>query len=111
MCDVVYMTVSGKVQNCSFRQTIVRGALSRGLVAGATNVENDSSRVDISISGDSLKVKEMIDEIKSGKELNSRGAQCTKIVFLENGRQPLEHEINTSNVNDLKSVRDTIFYI
>lgn len=109
--ETVFITVRGKVQGCSFRQTVVRAALTRGLVPGATNVENDNTRVEISISGDSNTVKDLVDALKSGKELNSRGANCTSVEFSNTGKQPLEHEINTSNVNDVKDVRDTVFYI
>jgi acylphosphatase len=70
------LVVHGRVGNVMFRQTIMRGNIERGFVAGTTNVRTDCTRVDISLSGDPVKVQEIVDGLKSGNELNSWRAFC-----------------------------------
>jgi acylphosphatase len=94
-----------------FRQTVIRAALARGLVAGATNVRTDRGRVDVSLRGDRGKIRELVDGLRSGKRLNSWGARCTSVEEMASGRDPLEHEVNTANVDDIEWVQGVSFYL
>ncbi|KAH0793865.1 Acylphosphatase family protein [Histomonas meleagridis] len=107
----VYLFVKGKVQNVMFRQTIMRGSISRGVVAGATNNRQDRQRVDITLEGPEDKVNEIIEGLRSGKKLNSWGAHCTSVEILTSGKKPLEHEVNTSNVDNIKWKKGVEFYL
>jgi acylphosphatase len=107
----VFLVVHGKVQNVMFRQTIMRGALQRNVVAGATNVRSDRTRVDIALRGDPSKIQEMVDGLKSGKKLNSWGAHCTSVEIVSDGKPPLQHEVNTSNVDNIKWKKGVSFYL
>jgi acylphosphatase len=95
--SVVYLVAHGAVQGATFRQTVVRCAMKRGLVAGATNNRNDWTRVDIALQGDPVQIQEMVDAMKSGRRLNSRGACCHSVEVVETGTDPLQHEVNSSN--------------
>jgi acylphosphatase len=107
----VFLVVHGRVQNVMFRQTIMRAAIKRGLVAGATNVRSDRTRVDISLSGDPAKIQEIVDGLKSGKALNSWGAFCETVEVVQTGKEPLQHEVNTANVNNIKWKKGVKFYL
>ena len=107
----VYCYVIGRVQNVMFRQTIMRGALKRGLECGATNNKENTRRVDISLKGNKEKIDEMLDIIKSGKELNSWGAYVDKLTICDHGIDPINHEINTSNVDNFNWNQDIDFYL
>ena len=107
----VFFFVKGKVQKVMFRQTLMRGAIKRGVVAGATNNKKDKNRVDIALEGPKSKVNEIIDGLKSGKKLNSWGAHATSLEFVENGKEPLSHEVNTSNVDSIKWRTGVEFYL
>ena len=107
----IFLFVKGKVQNVMFRQTIMRAAIKRNLIAGATNHKTDFQRVDISIKGNFNQINEIIEGLKSGKPLNSWGAYCTEVELLEKGLEPLEHEINTSNVDNIKWKKGVKFYL
>jgi acylphosphatase len=107
----VFLVVHGKVQNVMFRQTIMRAALKRGLVAGATNVRSDRSRVDIALQGDPAKIQEIVDGLKSGKKLNSWGANCQAVEIVADGLEPLAHEVNTANVDNIKWKKGVSFYL
>lgn len=108
---VKYLYVKGKVQNVMFRQTVMRGAIARGVIAGATNDKSDKRRVDISLEGPADKVNDMIDVMKSGKKLNSWGATVEELHINEVGKQPREHEVNTDNVDDKKWKPGVEFYL
>jgi acylphosphatase len=107
----VFLIAKGKVQNVMFRQTIMRAAISRGLIAGATNVRSDCHRVDIALEGDSAKIQEIVDGLKSGKRLNSWGACCNSVEIVSSGLSPLQHEVNTNNVDDIQWVEGVTFYL
>ena len=111
MSATVFLVVHGRVQNVMFRQTVMRGAMKRGLVAGATNVKKDKTRVDIALEGDRAKIDEMIEGLKSGKRLNSWGAHCTSVEIVGEGKPPLEHEVNTDNVDNIKWKKGVEFYL
>ena len=109
--STVFVTVHGKVQQVMFRQTIMRAALKRGLTAGATNVRSDHNRVDIALQGDPAKIQEIVDGLKSGKKLNSWGAQCENVQITETGKDPLQHEVNTDNVDKFRWKKGVQFYL
>ncbi|EAY02361.1 Acylphosphatase family protein [Trichomonas vaginalis G3] len=107
----VFCYVRGKVQNVMFRQTLMRAALKRGVVAGATNNKKDRNRVDIALEGPASKVTEITEGLKSGKKLNSWNAHATEFHILETGKAALEHEVNTSNVDNIKWKQGVEFYL
>lgn len=106
-----YLVVHGKVQNVMFRQTIMRGSISRGLIAGATNIRSDKTRVDITLHGDQAKIDEVIAKLRSGEKLNSWGAHCTSVEIVDAGKDPLSHEVNTQNVDNIKWKSGVAFYL
>ena len=108
---VAYVIAKGRVQNVMFRQTIMRAALKRKIVAGATNNRQDRKRVDISLQGPKNLVQEIIDGLKSGKKINSWGAHCASVELAESGKQPLEHEVNKSNVDEIRWKKGVEFYL
>lgn len=107
----VFCHVRGKVQNVMFRQTLMRAALKRGVVAGATNNKKDKNRVDIALEGPASKVKEITDGLRSGMKLNSWNAHVTEFFDEETGKPALEHEVNTSNVDNIKWKKGVEFYL
>jgi acylphosphatase len=107
----VYLVVHGKVQNVMFRQTLMRAAINRGLIAGATNVKSDPSRVDIALQGDPAKIQGIVDDLRSGKRINSWGARCTSVEVMPEGKSPLQHEVNTTNVDDIEWQQGVTFYL
>lgn len=111
MSATVYFYVTGKVQNVMFRQTVMRGSLKRQLIAGATNHPEDHNRVDVTLQGDRAKIDEIIAKLRSGDEINSWHAQCESVVMQPNGRAPLEHEVNTENVDSIKWAGGVKFYL
>jgi acylphosphatase len=94
---VVHLVVHGHVQGVTFCQTVVRCAMNRGLVAGATNDRRDETRVDIALEGDPVKIQDMVDAMKSGKLLNSRGACYHSVEVVEEGKDPRQHQVNSVN--------------
>ena len=106
-----YLIVKGRVQNVMFRQTIMRAAIKRGLIAGATNIKTDKHRVDITLTGDPTKIQEIIDGLSSNKNLNSWGAHAESVRIVESGKDPLSHEVNTSNVDNIKWKKGVEFYL
>ena len=111
MSATVYLYVKGKVQNVMFRQTIMRGSIKRQIIAGATNHKEDRNRVDVTLQGDQKKIDEIITKLRSGEEINSWHARCDEVIMQENGKAPLEHEVNTSNVDSIKWAGGVKFYL
>lgn len=109
--EIVYLVVKGKVQHVVFRQAVMRAAIKRNVVAGATNDESDPDRVEISLQGPKDKVQEIVDGLKSGKPLNSFGAHCTSVEILSNGKDPLEHETNTAKFDMTRRDGSCEFYL
>lgn len=109
--EVVYLVVRGKVQHAVFRQAIMRAAIKRNVIAGATNDESDQDRVEISLQGPKDKVQEIIDGLKSGKPLNSFGAMCTSVEIVNSGKKPLEHESNTAKYDMTRPTGSCEFYL
>jgi acylphosphatase len=107
----VFLVARGRVQNVMFRQTVMRAAMSRGLVAGATNVKTEGDRVDITFEGDGAKIQEIVQGMTSGKKLNSWGARCSSVEMAAHGVPALQHEVNTSNVDKIDWVPGVEFYL
>lgn len=55
-----YFKGHGQVQRVMFRQTIIRAAQRRGLVAGASNSKSDINEVTFTLSGDNNKIEEIL---------------------------------------------------
>lgn len=53
---------------------MIRGAQKRGLRGGATNSKEDKNLVTVTLSGDNAAIDEMVDVMRSGKEINNWGA-------------------------------------
>lgn len=111
MLKKVFVAAHGNVQDVMFRQTILRVAEKLGLTAGATNCYYDPDRVDISIQGNEDNINKFFEKIKPGNELNSWGAKVDKLEFLPEGREPLDHQINTNNFNQINWKNDIKFYV
>ncbi|EAX91219.1 hypothetical protein TVAG_066240 [Trichomonas vaginalis G3] len=107
----VFGYVTGWVQNVMFRQTLMRAAIKRGIIAGATNNKNDHYRVDFSMKGPEPKINELLNEIKSGKVLNSWGARALDVKITDSGKDPLEHKVNTTTVDTFNWDKDVEFYL
>jgi hypothetical protein len=56
--------------------------MKRNLEAGATNDKADKSRVAFTLKGDSSKMDEITNFMKSGKELNSWGAKVRRYTLI-----------------------------
>ena len=110
ICEV-FCSAFGRVQNVMFRQTIVRGAIKRGLECGVTNDKENMRKVSISLKGQKEKIDEFLNELKSGKELNSWGAYVDTINIDANGIHPFQHEVNTQNVDQFRWNQNIDFYI
>lgn len=55
-----YFKGYGQVQRVMFRQTFIRAAQRRGLVAGASNTKNNTNEVTFTLSGDNNKIEEIL---------------------------------------------------
>ena len=106
-----YFTFHGHVQYAMFRQTIMRGAIKRGILAGATNCPDDKEKVIASFRGDSSKIDDLVNTLSSGKELNSWHAQVTAHEENQTGKKPEDHEVTTNNVDEIKWPGEVEIYI
>lgn len=55
-----YFKANGRVQRVMFRQTLIRAAQHRGLVAGASNTRDNTNEVTFTLSGDNAKIEEIL---------------------------------------------------
>jgi acylphosphatase len=93
-----YYLVHGRVQGVMFRQTVVRAAMARGLVVGATNTPNPSV-VELLLRGEAASIDEMESLLTAGRDLNSWGARVERLER-QTGAKPLEqYEVTSDNVN------------
>eukprot|EP01120_Amphizonella_sp_Union-15-10_P014287 TRINITY_DN6873_c0_g1_i2.p1 TRINITY_DN6873_c0_g1~~TRINITY_DN6873_c0_g1_i2.p1 ORF type:complete len:123 (-),score=29.58 TRINITY_DN6873_c0_g1_i2:48-416(-) len=90
-----YFFAYGKVQ-----QTLIRAAQKRKLKAGASNSKQDRTEVSFTLSGENSKIQEIVDFMKSGRELNSWGAKVTNLKEVEKGKSIEEHRVTTENVDE-----------
>ena len=107
----VFCSAIGRVQNVMFRQTIIKGALKRGLQCGATNNKDDTRKVEISLTGPKENIDDFLNILRSGKELNSWGAYVDRVEMNDNGIPPLQHKINSNNVNTFNWNQNIDFYL
>ena len=55
-----YFKANGRVQRVMFRQTLIRAAQRRGLMAGASNTRGNTNEVTFTLSGDNAKIEEIL---------------------------------------------------
>lgn len=108
-----HFDVYGKVQKVMFRQTLMRGAIKRGLYAAASNDPLDRNRVYCYLKGDPSVCQEMMNKLASGEKLNSWGAQVETLRAASNPseRDPSRYEVNTENVDDIDWSGGVEFYL
>lgn len=106
-----YFTFHGHVQYAMFRQTIMRCAIKRNIIAGATNCTDDKNKVIASFRGKKETIDDLISSLCSGKELNSWHAQVTSFEEETSGQKPEEHEVTTTNVDNIKWPGEVTIYI
>lgn len=107
-----YFNVYGKVQKVMFRQTFIRGALKRGLVAAASNDKMDVSRVSCYIKGDKESCLDLLSSLESKMVLNSWGAKVERIEYLGKGQANLEdYQVSTENVEEFSWTEGVEFYL
>jgi len=76
-----------------FRQTLIRACLKRNLQCGASNDKQQKNRVTFTMAGEESKMNEIIDFMKSGKEMNDWGARCETLKQMETGKKIEEHQV------------------
>lgn len=93
-------------------QTVMRAAIRRDLTAAAENLKvPDRDQVLFFLQGDNDKINEIVDFMRSGKELNSWHARVERLEELEDG-PPLESfKVNTANVDSFNWSQNVEFYI
>ena len=105
-----YFKALGKVQGVMFRQTVMRGAMNRGLKAGATNLDN-KSEVDFMLEGENEKIQEMVDFIKSGEDINDWDAKVEELQEVESKNSIDNYEVTTENVDSFNWSTNVNFYL
>ncbi len=94
-----YFRVLGRVQGVMFRQTFIRAAQKRGLTGAATNLPDGS--VSCYLSGSEEQINEILDGLRSGREINSWGARVEQLIPLPPGKGLAfdKHQVTTANVD------------
>ncbi|RLA64584.1 MAG: hypothetical protein DRQ88_00565 [Epsilonproteobacteria bacterium] len=105
-----YFKALGKVQGVMFRQTIMRGAMKRGLKAGATNLPS-KNEVDFMLEGEDAVIQEMVDFIKSGKAINDWDAKIEKLEEVNTDDSIGDYEVTTENVDSFNWSTNVNFYL
>lgn len=108
-----YFDVYGNVQKVMFRQTLMRGALKRGLFAAASNDPTDRNHVSCYIQGDDKACEELIERLASGIKLNSWGASVSELKRAQNisERDFTKYEVSTENVDDINWSSGVEFFL
>lgn len=88
----------GRVQGVMFRQTLIRGALKRGLRAGATNDPADRGRVTFTVEGAPAALDAFIGALLATKPLSSMGAEAEAVAEITPPIPMERHEVTTDNV-------------
>jgi acylphosphatase len=106
-----YFRVEGRVQGVMFRQTFIRAAQQRGLTGAATNLPDGS--VSCFLSGAEAKIGEILERLRSGREINSWGARVERLVPLDlgNGMAFDKHQVTTDNVDSYNWSPDVEMYL
>ena len=99
------------MQYAMFRQTIMRGAIKRGILAGATNCTDDKNKVIATFEGDEQKIKDLVSVLTSGKELNSWHAVVGSFEKVDEGLPIEQHEVRVDNVDSIKWPGEVEIYI
>ena len=94
-----YFRVLGRVQGVMFRQTFIRAAQKRGLTGAATNLPDGS--VSCFLSGSEGQINEILEGLRSGREINSWGARVEQLIPLDpaEGLAFEKHQVTTANVD------------
>ena len=90
--------VQGKVQGVMFRKSYCLAALQRGLLAGATNLD-DRSKVLCSLEGSEVDMAKFMEEILECEKLNSWGANIISIEDVEFYKDLSEHDYDNRELN------------
>ena len=90
--------VKGKVQGVMFRKTYCLAALQRGLLAGATNLD-DRSKVLCSVEGSEVDISKFMKEIFECEKLNSWGANIISIEDVESYKDLCDHDYDNRELN------------
>eukprot|EP00049_Salpingoeca_infusionum_P012157 m.219468 g.219468 ORF g.219468 m.219468 type:complete len:136 (-) comp15113_c0_seq1:3777-4184(-) len=106
-----FYVVKGKVQRVMFRQTLIRAAHGRGLVAGATNLKAHKDTVKVTLQGDGEQIKELVALVRSGMLLNSWGAKATSVTRVKRGIDLSDHQVTTANVDSIKWKSGVTFHL
>jgi acylphosphatase len=106
-----YFRVEGKVQGVMFRQTFIRAAQKRGLTGAATNLPDGS--VSCFLSGSEAEIKELLNGLQSGQEINSWGAKVEQLIVLtpESGQAFDKQQVTTANVDSYNWSPDVEMYL
>jgi acylphosphatase len=106
-----HFRVEGRVQGVMFRQTFIRAAQKRGLSGAATNLPDGS--VSCLLSGAQAKIDEILEGLRSGREINSWGARVERLVPLdsETGLAFNKHQVTTENVDSYNWSPDVEMYL
>jgi hypothetical protein len=98
-----------------FRQTLIRGCQNRNLEAGATNDKHDKDRVLFTLSGDEIKINEIVNFLGSSKDLNSWGAKVTDLKEIKSddssSMEIQDHQVHTSNVDGFNWNKNVTMYL
>jgi acylphosphatase len=68
-----------------FRQTLIRACIRRQLKGGASNDKDNDSLVHFTLVGDNDKIEEILQFLRSGKELNDWGAKVETLIEHKQG--------------------------
>ena len=104
-----FYTAHGSVQGVMFRQTLMRGAQSRGLSAAATNEDNGT--VSFMLQGTPDAIDELIAVLEKGQAINSWGARVTRLERIKSGRPFSAYQVTTQNVDDFRWNQDIEMYL
>ena len=96
-----YFEAHGKVQKVMFRQTLIRGMQSRGILGGATNEKAGHVTITMSAADESV-VESAVQCLREANRLNSWGAHYTSILECTEGKAVCDHQVNTANVDSFK---------
>lgn len=110
--DIIkHFKATGKVQDIMFRQTLMRGVLKRGLEAGASNCHKDRNTAYFCLKGREDKIRVFIEEIGSGKILNSWGCKIDKIEEISQEKDFHSYQVTTDNVDNFNWNPDITLYL
>ena len=90
--------VVGQVQGVMYRKSFCMCAKSRGLLAGATNLE-DRTRVHCSLEGYEEDIENFLLELTSAKSINSWGAKVDFIERLSEYKDLSDHDYDNCELD------------